>query len=217
MSASASAIIVNSIDAYIYDGTNECCICYEGLKTDLSANTCVTTCGHKYCMTCFIKCIQTNNNCAICRNELYVEKNDDDDEETLWSEDDEDEDDEDEEDIEPVEDYGEEGDEQKVSLEMIMDRFQYEGISYKDLLRSIYWYHKSDSEEYTDENSRMKLREKMLRIVSDIYKETEEKEVMEKEDLRSKRLESVVPGIAGMAVEISSRVENILIPRRRVR
>ena len=188
-----------------------------------SANTCVTTCGHKYCMGCFIKCIQANNNCAICRKELYVKEDEDEDDEdeeiTLVSEEgDDDGDDGYEDDYDDEDD--EDDDDTTVTLEMMMYRLQNEGISYKDLLRNIYWHNKSDMSEYNGNRNKMKIRNKMNTIVTDIYREVKETKEMEIEDLNSKYTEiqtTSVTGIAGMADVITREVVNILVPRRRMR
>lgn len=49
----------------------ECPVCYEQIA---SRNNCVTSCGHSFCLSCMLKCIQTNNCCPYCRTSLIEKK-----------------------------------------------------------------------------------------------------------------------------------------------
>lgn len=107
----------------------ECGICYEHLET--SKNNCITSCGHQFCMVCFIKMTQNNNCCPLCRSELYEEKEESEDDEDTISEYTEDNTDED------SVNYLDEIDENGVYLEEIVSRLEKKGISYKDLLLAL--------------------------------------------------------------------------------
>lgn len=79
-----ATIMVNNVE--------ECAICYDVLSRN--NNRCTTSCGHTYCMTCFIKTTQQNNACPMCRAELYAQSvdadEDDEDDETEYETDEED-------------------------------------------------------------------------------------------------------------------------------
>ena len=50
----------------------ECPVCYDEISS--TTNNCITSCGHAFCLSCMLKCIQTNNTCPCCRTSL-IEKN----------------------------------------------------------------------------------------------------------------------------------------------
>ena len=50
----------------------ECPVCYESISNN--HNSCTTDCGHSFCFTCMMKCIQKNNSCPICRHVLLDDK-----------------------------------------------------------------------------------------------------------------------------------------------
>ena len=53
-----------------------CAIC---LTTEVSVggkNSCVTECGHIFCLTCILRASQENTACPLCRNVLIPPKND---------------------------------------------------------------------------------------------------------------------------------------------
>ena len=66
----------------------ECCICYESMG---NKNITTTACGHKFCFSCIMKCMDEKNACPCCRaplredveedNESLINPFDDDD----WS------------------------------------------------------------------------------------------------------------------------------------
>jgi hypothetical protein len=68
--------------------SEECCICYESMG---NKNTTTTACGHKFCFSCIMKCMDEKNACPCCRaplredveedNESLINPFDDDD----WS------------------------------------------------------------------------------------------------------------------------------------
>ena len=66
----------------------ECPVCYEVIA---STNSCITSCGHAFCLSCMLRCIQNNNSCPCCRTILI---------ENIYDDDDDDDDDEDEDDDE---------------------------------------------------------------------------------------------------------------------
>ena len=55
---------------------SECAICFETLET---TNSCITKCGHKYCLTCILQLSDNHTNknnvdCPMCRTSLYTKK-----------------------------------------------------------------------------------------------------------------------------------------------
>ena len=50
----------------------ECPICIENIR---DTGYVVTECGHHFCLKCFIKHIQHNNKCPMCRNPITKERN----------------------------------------------------------------------------------------------------------------------------------------------
>lgn len=54
----------------------DCAICFETIE---ATNSCVTTCGHKYCLSCVLEHSRNRSfddtDCPICRNVLLVKKN----------------------------------------------------------------------------------------------------------------------------------------------
>ena len=55
----------------------ECCICYESMGNN---NITTTACGHKFCFSCIMKCLDEKNACPCCRAPLRedVEEGDED-------------------------------------------------------------------------------------------------------------------------------------------
>lgn len=49
----------------------ECCVCWEELQT---RNVCITKCGHSFCLSCMLNCMNYNNTCPYCRTELKESK-----------------------------------------------------------------------------------------------------------------------------------------------
>lgn len=108
----------------------ECPICYENITKN--NNICITPCGHEFCFTCLIKCMNKNNLCPCCRSVLNENKNFDEN----------DEDEEDDEDFEDNEtetinddDTEDDDDENKFcSLEFIETKLKEKNITYINLL-----------------------------------------------------------------------------------
>jgi len=191
----------------------ECGICYDTL--DASKNNCSTTCGHPFCMNCFIKVTQTNNCCPICRTELYRPKEVEEDEYEVEEDEyeidedeyeideDEYEIDENEVDYDTDDDYTDEAQayylsiEYGVSIDMIVERFEREGISYKDLLTLLYLDNRRST---INMEYRRNLSKKADDLVEEMDTENRERIGMGKED--KNRLEP-----------IQVRHVNILIPR----
>jgi len=69
--------------------TNICGICLESLAKN---NSCVTSCGHSFCLTCIIKNTNYNNNCPYCRTEIVENTNKKEDEEEAEEDEEEDDD-----------------------------------------------------------------------------------------------------------------------------
>ena len=45
-----------------------CPICYNDIDSVL--NVCVTSCGHKFCLTCLTRSLKTNDSCPVCRGNI---------------------------------------------------------------------------------------------------------------------------------------------------
>ena len=154
----------------------ECGICYDELNS--SKNNCSTTCGHNFCMSCFIKATKQNNCCPLCRNELYPEEKDDDededdDDETLSEMTGEDNDDDD------VTVYS--IDEDGPTIEAVSHRLYNSGMTYEDLVTILYPYLKSHN-PIRDNEYRVKLTRTADNMVTNMEKEFVENANMEKED-----------------------------------
>lgn len=49
---------------------NDCCVCFEELgKTNITT----TPCGHSFCFSCIMKCMDVKNSCPYCRTPLREE------------------------------------------------------------------------------------------------------------------------------------------------
>ena len=89
-------------DILMTDNEKECPVCYEIVPSGV--NNCTTDCGHAFCFTCIMKCLEKNNTCPICRHILQEEQqyddnydddeNDDDENDDAENDDDENDDDE---------------------------------------------------------------------------------------------------------------------------
>lgn len=55
----------------IQENIEECPICIDSL---CKTNICVTKCGHKYCSTCFVRCVMKKNSCPMCREKIVEEE-----------------------------------------------------------------------------------------------------------------------------------------------
>ena len=167
--------LLNSSEAAV-----ECGICYDELNS--SKNNCSTTCGHTFCMSCFIKATKQNNCCPLCRNELYPEeKNEDEDEDE--------EDDEDDETLSELTGEDEDDDEYTVysidedgpTIEAVSHRLYNSGMTYEDLVTILYPYLKSHNPT-RDNDYRAKLTRTADNMVTNMEKEFVENNNMEKED-----------------------------------
>ena len=94
----------------------DCCICFETIG---EKNTCVTECGHKFCLKCLMTAMTKKNACPMCRTQLIEEQDASDNEE---EDEDEDEDDYDEEEVNERE--GDEPD-----IEEYAERFEKAGLT----------------------------------------------------------------------------------------
>ena len=54
----------------------ECCICYESMG---NKNITTTACGHKFCFSCIMKCMDEKNACPCCRAPLREDVEEDND------------------------------------------------------------------------------------------------------------------------------------------
>lgn len=93
---------MSSFESTTHNDTFECPVCFDSIG---EKNSCITTCGHKFCLNCLLQSYNTLNNCPLCRETLNVNKKPEDDEDNDYAEDDyddEDDDDEDDDDDESV-------------------------------------------------------------------------------------------------------------------
>ena len=81
----------NDTEPPIYN-EKECPVCYETVPSGV--NNCTTDCGHAFCFTCIMKCLENNNTCPICRHILHEEQHYDDSDDDHTDDDDENDDDE---------------------------------------------------------------------------------------------------------------------------
>ena len=81
----------NDTEPPIYN-EKECPVCYETVPSGV--NNCTTDCGHAFCFTCIMKCLENNNTCPICRHILQEEQQYDDSDDDHTDDDDENDDDE---------------------------------------------------------------------------------------------------------------------------
>jgi len=67
----------------------ECAICLTEEVSVGGKNSCVTECGHIFCLSCILRAAQENTACPLCRNVLVPPKNDENDirraEQAAWS------------------------------------------------------------------------------------------------------------------------------------
>jgi hypothetical protein len=67
---------LNNTNKKFKSDDTDCAICFETIET---TNCCVTTCGHKYCLSCVLEHSRNrlidDTDCPICRNVLLVKKN----------------------------------------------------------------------------------------------------------------------------------------------
>lgn len=176
----------------------ECGICYDELS--LNKNTCTTSCGHQFCMGCFIKCTQQSNKCPLCRVELYEEEeyDEDDDEEFV---------DEDEEDGNTSGDEHSEMDDEsgKLTIEDIEERLLKEGYNMKHILCMLFDDIRSSNADFNKTN-RNKFYQDIDNLANDMINESEESEMMEAEDINILAEERPKVG--------TLENPNILVPRR---
>jgi hypothetical protein len=82
----------NNENANINDNNIECPVCFDSIG---NKNSCVTTCGHRFCLNCLLQSYNTLNNCPLCRETLNVNEKTEDDDDDDDDYDDEDDDDDD--------------------------------------------------------------------------------------------------------------------------
>jgi hypothetical protein len=89
---------MSNIETSANNNTFECPVCFDSIG---EKNSCVTTCGHKFCLNCLLQSYHSLNNCPLCRETLNVnekphdDNDDDDDDDDDGDDDDDDDDDED--------------------------------------------------------------------------------------------------------------------------
>jgi hypothetical protein len=183
----------------------ECGICYDEIVA--TKNNCVTSCGHQFCMGCFIKTTQQSNCCPICRTELYEEM-DEEDEESVWTEEDGETDEMDEDDDEST--VMDEPDIQPndVTIEKLQERLEKQGMTFKDVVTLLFLDIPS-TEASHNFAARRELEKKMDAIYEEMENEGEEMESMEKEDTNA----LIDPLVRTQRINTTDEV-NILIPRR---
>ena len=148
----------------------DCCICFETIG---EKNTCVTECGHKFCLKCLMTAMTKKNACPMCRTQLIEEQDASDNEEEDEDED-EDEDDYDEEEVNERE--GDEPD-----IEEYAERFEKAGLTILDVVSLWLGKFSKKNAKYTDEYIE-KLGVDVTQIVEDVEREHDEKLEMGEED-----------------------------------
>lgn len=190
----------------------ECPICYDIISAE--GEKCLVTlgCGHNYCMDCLYQSMKNNNQCPMCRHQLYnanindadddeEEEEDDTDSDDTDSDDDEDEDDENATVIaEPEIERNEfELDAQQqfyglsehqvnnipeLYLETIYERMVAHGMTMMDVLCMHYSGLNSSIEKYNTKRKRRNIDIKMNNIVFDLDNQILEEYAMGLEDVR---------------------------------
>jgi len=124
---------------------DECAICMDNI--DEMINITVTTCGHVYHSSCLIRCLTSNGDCPLCRNQLIDTEEDEEEEDEDEDEDEEDEDEEEEEDEDDM------SIEANCTLEQLENKLKHMGITMADILMTFVCPMKNKTpEKYSDEN-----------------------------------------------------------------
>ena len=97
---------------------NECCICFEYIQ---HKNSCVTECGHKFCLKCLMNTMYHQDSwcCPYCRTTL-IEQNKNKPEQLFWSEDETDYGEDSEEDNDDADSYSDYDHERRAEQTLIM-------------------------------------------------------------------------------------------------
>jgi hypothetical protein len=146
----------------------DCCICFETIG---EKNTCVTECGHKFCLKCLMTAMTRNNACPMCRTKLIDEQDDSDNEE---EEEDEAEDDYDEEEVN-------ERESDDPDVEEYVDRFEKAGLTMMDVVSLWLGQFSKKNAKYTDDYIE-KLGADVTQIMEDVEREHDERLQMEEAD-----------------------------------
>ena len=123
----------------------ECPVCFENIG---NKNSCVTSCGHKFCLNCLLQSYNSLNNCPLCRETLNVNEKPDEEDEDEDDYDEEDDDYEDDDDSVTLEDSENEDDEELsvstteqttditklATVENITDELKTHGFTMEDLV-----------------------------------------------------------------------------------
>jgi hypothetical protein len=118
----------------------ECPVCFENIG---DKNSCVTTCGHKFCLNCLLQSYNSLNNCPLCRETLNANEKPEDEDDDDYDDDYDDEDDDDSitlEDSENEEDMSETGTEQTTDIaklatvENITNELKKHGYTMEDIV-----------------------------------------------------------------------------------
>jgi hypothetical protein len=116
----------------------ECCVCWD--EIGVSKNNCTTPCGHQFCFTCIVQCLEKNNCCPLCRG-ILVERADEESEDEDYESDEESDDD-----SESGAEY--EGDE---NIDIITERFLARGYDAMDLVTLLIGKVKKSNPKYTND------------------------------------------------------------------
>lgn len=175
----------------------ECCICYESMG---NKNTTTTACGHKFCFSCIMKCMDEKNACPCCRAPLredveeeidsFINPFEDDDND--WSYDDLD--------FDMLEDTTNPTN-ALVSVQEIMDFVNESNISFSDVLS--YQFCRYDSIDDSALKERCSVLEDFVRNKDkERRQESDERLAMWREDVKTSRLSLIHPDLLDMIVPL---------------
>ena len=110
----------------------QCAVCLEDVSEII--NITVTTCGHTFHSYCIFKCLESNTECPMCRNEL-VEPDEDEDEDLDEDEEDDGNEDDGNEDSETDSENNEGEENTTVTVEQLAEKIQSMGYTMADLIK----------------------------------------------------------------------------------
>lgn len=172
---------------------NDCCVCFEELgKTNITT----TPCGHSFCFSCIMKCMDVKNSCPYCRTPLREEsdiiESDDESEFSEMSEIFHDEEEEEENPHHWVLDWSDMTGLDKTNnpsynlttVDEIMDFTQKNNITMRDIIAATFWRY-DEADDVRDISNKSKELSKFIKN-REIEKQTQwdERQEMMGEDLR---------------------------------
>lgn len=148
--------------------TVECSICYDAIA---STNNCTTPCGHIFCFKCMVQSLGLNNTCPCCRAVLVETLEEEEDDESEYSDDEEDNESE----------YSDDEEEECGEVETITERLVAKGYTMTDLVSLLSMRKSKRDSKYTTEYYE-KLETEYMEIVEEIDREVEESRMFAQED-----------------------------------